>query len=188
MKEIKISWIEKGYRTFAIDGPNGLKIEHISREVGKNKSSFYQLFANLKIFTSILLDYHLERSKLIAEKESKCSNLQDLVDVLIEHKVDLLFNRQLRVHRENAEFEKCFLRVNEMSIPAIIPIWSTIIGLDDNSYLAELVFRLSLENFFLQITDETLNGVWLKDYVHKIQILVSQFKKTGTIPLLDGGV
>ncbi len=188
MKEIQKSWIEKGYRSFAFEGPNGLKIERLSKEVGKNKSSFYHLFADLEVFTTVLLGYHLERSSIIAEKESECCQLEDLIGVLVEHKIDLLFSRQLRIHRENTEFEECFLKVNEISMPAIVPIWSDIIELHDNSYLAELVLQLSLENFFLQITNETLDPIWLHDYFHKIKFLVSQFKKPGSIPSLDGSV
>ncbi|MGB7394923.1 MAG: hypothetical protein WA913_11060 [Pricia sp.] len=160
----------------------------MSKEVGKNKSSFYHLFADLEVFTTALLDYHLEQSRVIAKKESKCETLEELIGIIVAHKIDLLFNRQLRVHRENIEFEKYFLKVNNISIPAILPIWSKLIELNDNSYLAELVLRLSLENFFLQITDETLNTTWLHEYFKGVKTLVRQFKMTGSVTSLDGSV
>lgn len=188
MKEIEKSWIEKGYHSFAFEGPTGLKIERLAKEVGKNKSSFYHLFADLEVFTTALLEYHLEQSAMIAEKESACRDLDELIAILVDHKIDFLFNRQLRIHRENLEFEQCFQRVNEMSLPAIIPIWSRIIGLSDQSHLAGLVFQLSLENFFLQITDETLNPIWLRDYFTNIKNLVGQFKMIGSDLSLDGSV
>jgi len=188
MKEIQKIWIESGYRSFALEGPNGLKIERIAKEVGKNKSSFYHLFADINIFTSILLDYHLEQSKIVTKKESNCVQLQELIDVLIEHKIDLLFNRQLRIHRENNEFRECFLKVNNLTIPAIIPIWSNIIDLNDNSYLTKLVLQLSLENFFLQITHENLDPIWLHKYFNNLKELVNQFKLKGHLRPIDGNV
>ena len=50
MKEIEKKWLEVGYRCFADRGPNGLKVERLSKKVGKNKSSFYHLFADLEVF------------------------------------------------------------------------------------------------------------------------------------------
>ncbi|SHO64921.1 TetR/AcrR family transcriptional regulator [Algoriphagus zhangzhouensis] len=174
MKEIEKIWIEIGYKAFAMDGPNGIKIERISKEVGKNKSSFYHLFADLEIFTSQLLSYHIEQSKIVTGKEAKCTGLDDLIEVLVEHKIDLLFNRQLRINRENSEFKNCFQTVNEMTISAIIPLWNKLLSIEENLPLNELVLKISLENFFLQITDETINKEWLQEYFKGLKNLVSK--------------
>lgn len=182
------SWIEKGYKIFAYEGPIGLKIERLAKIVGKNKSSFYHLFADMEVFTSILIDYHLQQAKIVASKESACTREEELICVLTEHKLDLLFNRQLRIHRENIEFATCFTETTKILIPAILPFWKQIIGLHDHSYLAELVLQLTLENFFLQITDETLNQTWLNNYFENIRNLVWQFKHTKSISSLDGSV
>ena len=188
MKSIQGPWIKKGYQAFAYEGPHGLKIERLSKGVGKNKSSFYHHFADLDIFTDILLKHHLEQVHLIAEKESNCSSIEELIDIIVLHKVDLLFNRQLRIHRENKHFESCFIKTNHITAQAIIGIWSEMLGLKGKSYLARLVLKLSIENFYLQITDKTLNHSWLKNYFKELIALVKEFKKTGTIPELDGTV
>jgi hypothetical protein len=107
---------------------------------------------------------------------------------LTEHKVDLLFNRQLRIHRENIEFATCLDKTTNILIPAILPFWKQMIELQDHSYLAELVFQLTLENFFLQITDETLNKTWLSKYFDNIRNLVRHFKHTNSISSLYGSV
>lgn len=181
-------WIESGYRTFAFEGPTGLMVERLSRSVGKSKSSFYHHFADLEIFTNELLKYHLNIVKIIAQKEEIARNESELIGILIEHKIDFLFNRQLRIHRENKDFESCFLKSNEISKPAILPIWGRVIGLDDNHYLAKMVFMLSIENFFLQITNETLTQKWLKEYFYGIKKLVRQIKLESNIHELDGSV
>lgn len=178
MKEaVRKPWLLTGYRIFAFEGPGGLKVERLAKQVGKNKSSFYHLFSDLEFFTDELLSYHLTQAKVLADKEADCQNKEELIEVIVDHKVDLLFNRQLRIHRENKAFEKCFLQINSFSEEAMIGVWSKILNLENNSFLAGLVFKLSLENFFLQITDETLNRDWLINYFNEIQTLIKAFKK-----------
>ncbi len=190
MNKTQQPWIEKGYKVFAYEAPQGLKIERLSKDIGKNKSSFYHHFADLELFISVLLDYHVLQAKIMAEKEANCLSLEELIEIIIEHKTDLLFNRQLRIHRQNEDFEKCFLKTNQITIPAILGVWAEILDLKSNSHLSELMLKLSLENFYLQITDETLNHDWLNNYFNELKLLVREFKRTNrvTIPKLDGSV
>ncbi len=181
-------WIEYGYQIFANEGPQGLRIEKLAKSIQKNKSSFYHFFADLEVFTQRLLDFHLEQAKEIARKESEAQNESELAHIIVEHKRDLLFNRQLRFHRENPDFKACFQKVNEVSLPGLLPVWKEIIGLDENNYLAKMVLMLSIENFFLQITDETLNETWIFAYLDKIREMVKLFKNTNSIPIMDGSV
>lgn len=59
MRKTQQPWITQGYATFAAEGPAGLKVERLAKNIGKNKSSFYHHFADLEIFTTILLKVHL---------------------------------------------------------------------------------------------------------------------------------
>ena len=112
----------------------------------------------------------------MAAKEATCKDLPQFIDIILEHKTDLLFNRQLRIHRDNPAFEQCFCQTNEMTVQSIIPIWTTILDLQENSYLAGLVLKLSMENFYLQITADTLNREWLNHYFQELRALVRAFK------------
>lgn len=189
MKEdIKIPWIEAGYRIFAYEGPKGLRIERLAQTVGKNKSSFYHLFADLEVFGNFLLAHHEAQAMEMVDKEAKATTQAHLVDILVHHKIDLLFNRQLRIHRENEDYQRTFEKINALAGPAIMGVWMKILGLEDNSYLAGLVYRLSLENFFLQITDETLNPDWLDNYFLELKALIKAFKSRVPVERLDGSV
>lgn len=176
MREIEKIWLETGYKCFAYEGPKGLKVERLSKEVGKNKSSFYHLFADLEVFTESLLEFHLRRAKNISAKESNTKTEEELISIIIEHKIDLLFNRQLRIHRDNRAFKKCLSQINRFSIQGLLPVWKNIISLSGNSPLAKMVLHLSLENFYLQITYETLNRDWLKAYFADIRKMVLLFQ------------
>jgi AcrR family transcriptional regulator len=181
-------WIEAGYKSFAIEGAQNVRIEKLARAVNRNKSSFYHFFADLEVFTARLLEEHLSQAKILSKKEAEAQNEAELVDILLDHKIDLLFNRQLRIHRENEVFQDCFAKTNEISIPGFVPIWRKIIGLPENAQLAELVLIFSMENFFLQITEETLNKVWLSNYFKNIKSMVEQFQSTGTVAALNANV
>lgn len=176
MNKTREPWIRQGYATFSQKGPEGLKVERLAKEVGKNKSSFYHHFADLECFTSILLEHHLAQSEIIAAKEAVCNNLEEFIDVLLDHKVDLLFNRQLRVYRQNVEFQRCFQSTTEMIAGSLLHLWSDLLDLPRNSQLSGLVFKLSLENFYLQITEETLNQDWLNNYFMELRALTKAFK------------
>lgn len=188
MNKTILPWIEVGYKAFAYGGPQSLKIQPLASQVGKNKSSFYHLFADLEVFTSMLLSYHLAQADLLAQKEAASKSMDEIIEVLIHHKTDLLFNRQLQIHRENQEFEKVFCKTNETTAAAIIGVWAQMLNLEDDSYLAGLVLKLSLENFYLQITDETLNRPWLETYMENLKELVKAFKQHGKFADLDGSV
>ena len=166
-------WLLAAYRLFAHEGPKGLKIEVLAREVGKSKSPFYHHFADLEVFTELLLRYHLDRARLIAKQEAACQNVvPDLVNVLVEVKQDLLFNRQLRVYRDIPAFRQCFEAASEKVGGAIAQIWADMLGLADDSALAQVVLKLSFENFCLQITEETLTYEWLLRYVQELREMV----------------
>lgn len=188
--ESKQSWILIGYKLFAGEGPKGLKVEVIARSVGKSKSSFYHHFADLEVFTKILLNYHLERTIIIADKERLCKNvIPDLLNLLIEAKQDLLFNRQLRVNRNIPEFRRCFEKSNKAASEAILDIWAEMLGLTGSSNLAQMVLNLSLENFYLQITEETLTYEWLVNYVNELKKMAEAFQKNELKkPILYGSV
>jgi AcrR family transcriptional regulator len=174
----KLAWIHCGYEIFSKEGPKGLKIEVIARQVKKSKSSFYHHFADLDLFTETLLNYHLERAKIIAVKESHCKNvIPELLNTLLEVKQDLLFNRQLRINRNVTLFKECFEKSSKEVGEAILGIWAETLCLSENSNLAAIVLNLSIENFYLQITKETLTYDWLESYVNNLQNMVKEFKR-----------
>ncbi|MEM7374118.1 MAG: TetR/AcrR family transcriptional regulator [Bacteroidota bacterium] len=184
LSEKQTAWILAGYELFAQEGPNGLKVEVLSRKVNKSKSSFYHHFADLEIFTSFLLAYHLDQSKIIAEKERQCKNvIPELLEVILEHKQDLLFNRQLRINRTNPRFFQCFQEASKEVAEAILGIWAEGLGMTDHSSLALMVLNLSMENFYLQITEETLTYEWLEAYFQQLQAMAHEMNKRSKLDI-----
>ncbi len=182
MSDKKQVWLATGYALFALEGPQALKVERLARTVQKSKSSFYHLFADQDSFIEDLLSLHLLQARAIAEKERACSRLvPDLLHVLVEHKLDLLFNRQLRVNRTIDRYRSCFEKANNEVGEAIVSIWADGLGLAPNSGLALMVLQLSMENFFLQITEETLTYEWLEEYIIALKRMVTAFGREANL-------
>ena len=173
-------WLEVGYELFTTYGLEGLKVEKMANIIGKSRSSFYHHFADIEIFTEMLLQVHTERSALIAEREQACETLvPDLIEVLVAFKKDLLFSRQLRVHRHIKAFRRCFESVNEKVGGAFFEVWAHDLGLSEEKQIAEGLLDLIMDNFYLQITEENLNAAWLTEYVNGIKSFASQIQHPG---------
>lgn len=165
-------WIQKGYEIFSVSGQSGLKIEPLAKTVGKSKSSFYHHFADLDLFTRILLDYHLEQCRIIAAKEQLAQNIDpELIAILVEHKTDLLFNRQLRINQNIKLFSEILLQSNKIVGDAFVKVWVKDSSLKLSPKQMESVFTLALENFYLQINPDNLNHRWLSDYFSRLEEL-----------------
>lgn len=176
-KDSRQEWVLTGYGIFAEEGPKGLKVEVLARKVNKSKSSFYHHFADMEIFTGFLLGHHLTRSKIIAEEEQKCLNIDpELINLLVSCKTDLLFNRQLRVYRTEPAFKDCLQKSDEIVSKGFISVLIKDLQLENNPKLAASLIDLALENFYLQVTEETLNVEWLSAYFTMLKKTVSQFK------------
>jgi AcrR family transcriptional regulator len=168
------SWLQAGYELFAAAGPAGLKIEVLAKQVGISKSSFYHHFADLEIFRDLLLAYHVRQAHRLAEKEAACACINPaLITVLLAHKTDLLFHRQLRVHRHNQLYSQYLAEASAPGARAFIGIWEKELGLELAPHLLGSVYQLALENFFLQLTEATLNREWLSTYFDQLTRLVT---------------
>lgn len=176
IREIEMPWVILGYHIFATKGPDNIKVEPLAKDIGKNKSSFYHLFSDVNEFKSLLLKHHIDQAKVLVQKEINCHTKDELIHILMEHKIDLLFNRQLRIHRENTEFNNCFVKATEITNPAVTGIWAEILGLKNNIFLAELIYKITVENFLLQFSEQNMSYEWISKYFDELIGLVLAFK------------
>jgi AcrR family transcriptional regulator len=179
-------WLQAGYALFAATGPDGLKVEVLARKVGISKSSFYHHFADLEVFTRQLLRHHVGQARLLARREAACESLDPgLITVLLEHRTDLLFQRQLRVHRRHGLYAECLVEASGPAAEAFLALWARELPSHLTPHLLGGVFQLALENFYLQLTDATLTREWLSAYFRQLTQLVRTLSAGGA-PALDG--
>ncbi len=177
MTQTKSIWIKTGYELLALQGENALKIETLAKKIGISKSSFYHHFADMQLFVEELLNHHLEQSKVIAEKEKSAKTIQpELIKILIEHKIDLLFNRQLRFNQQKNEFRETLEKSNQIIGNEFVKIWVTDLQLNLSVKQLESIFELALENFFLQINPENISFEWISDYFENLKKIAKNFE------------
>jgi AcrR family transcriptional regulator len=170
----QIQWIHVGYKMFANNGI--VQIEPLAKEVGKSKSSFYHHFADLELFMEALLQYHIAQSYIIAEKEKKAKNINpELIDILVAHKEDLLFNRQLRVHSHIPFYNDIICQSNKIIGEAFRWLWTKELNPKFSTSQIEVFFNLALDNFYMQATSENLNHKWLVEYFDNIKESARKF-------------
>lgn len=164
-------WIEKGFEIVAYNGFDALNIESLSKAISKNKSSFYHYFGSLDVFTTELLNYHTDYSKIFSQKASDAEKLiPDVIHVFLEEKNHIFFHKQLQIKRENPEFKACFERVFDINQKVLADKFEEFFELDSRVYLKNFM-GLIFENFLMNITPETYSYQWIEKYLREMYLL-----------------
>ncbi|NRB61825.1 MAG: TetR/AcrR family transcriptional regulator [Saprospiraceae bacterium] len=170
-------WIDAGYDIFASEGPQGLKVELLSRKVKKSKSSFYHHFADLDLFVDDLLAYHVKRGHLIVQAAQGCQRMNpDFLYVMLDHRQDLFFQRQLRIHRQIGKFAECIKASHWPVEDAFLQIWAKSLNLEKELFLAQAFLRLMVDNFYMRITEQSMDFDWLADYLQELTSMVKSIE------------
>lgn len=173
--EKSTTWIATGYEIVAYQGLDKLSIKNLAQTLGVNRSSFYHYFGDMSIFMEELLSYHVAQAQRISVLEEECQNFDpDWIQLMIDHKTELLFNRQLRFHCEDPLFNKCFEQATQINFDKIRLHWSDFIGIHHHPDLALEIFQLSVRAFLFQMTEETLHIRRMQNFFQSIQLIVKQ--------------
>lgn len=164
-------WIEAGYKRFASQGETGLTIESIARDLGKNKSSFYHYFGELQVLKSEILTLHIDHSKEVGNKISAADQLDpDVLDIILEHKIDFLFHKQLKLEHDEV-YQEHYKRAYAFVEAPLIEKLSSSLGLQEKQLFSSALLSLVSDNFLLRIQDKTLTLSWLRDYLQELRAL-----------------
>ncbi len=158
-------WILTGYKICATDGFDALKIEQLAKSVGISKSSFYHYFADLECFIDELLGYHYEQCAILANKEKNCIQIYpDLIDILMEHRIDLLFHRQIRINRKNIQIKKALEKSNRILGNYSVMLWARDINHNLSQNQLDGLFKIATDDFYMRINGTNLNHEYLNNY------------------------
>lgn len=158
-------WLEEGYKQFSKKGIEGLKIDLIAKAIGKSRSSFYYHFGDLDVFVEELLKHHIERMRIFAEYLNNCKEVEpDILEAFVKFKLDLFFNKQLRLNRQNSDFSICLEKGINIIYEVIIDIWAAELDLKSNIELARQYLEIITDNLGLVVTEEVFEYEWLKEY------------------------
>src|SRR4249920_294786 len=142
------NWIDKGYELFTHSGPNGIKVETLARKMHVSKSSFYHHFGNQETFLELLLEEHHHITERFGAYAKQCKAfVPDFIDVMLKYKLAILFQRQLRIHRENLDFQLAYQRAADTVNKEMIPIWANHMGLNSDMNFAKSLHTVIEDSF-----------------------------------------
>ncbi|WP_462249573.1 TetR/AcrR family transcriptional regulator [Ekhidna sp.] len=169
-------WIDAGYRRFATHGEAGLSVEAIARDLGKNKSSFYHYFGEIQVLRHDILNQHIDNSKLVGQKIEAANSLDpDVLNVILEHKQDFLFHKQLKLESDptyKTHHEKAYALVEAPLVTSI----SKAFNLEEKQLFSNALLSLVSDNFLLRIKEANLSLEWLRGYVQELKALTQHVK------------
>lgn len=182
-------WIEAGYGMFALHGPDGLKVEQLARQVGISKSSFYHHFADVPVFIEQLQAYHLQRADALASKADACTSFDPgFIQLLVEHRIDLLFQRQLRMLRDHTAFQRCFEEAHQRVVDRIMPRWAEALGIPGQLAPARDMLQVVTDVFYQRLTNDNLSYTWMVELLKEIESFIRHaMRSQGSISGLSTG-
>jgi len=176
---MKQKWIIEAYIIIAENGFDRFNVELLARRVNKSKSSFYYYFYDFENFKTVLLEHHFSRAAELAIEIDKIGALNiELINLFITYKIDFLFHKQLRVNREDVEFKQYISKITQKLNPSFLNLWIEYLELENQSMFANALYHLIIDNFFLRITVNNYNTIWLLKYIEEIGKLVHTIKPT----------
>lgn len=179
-------WVEAGYEAFALHGPDALRVEQLARQVGISKSSFYHQFADIPIFVERLLGHHQQRADLIAEVARSCRSFNpDYLRVLVDHRTDMLFQRQLRMHRDNMAYQYCYQRAHSTVVEEVMPLWAQTVGLPGQLPAAREMLDVVTDVFYQRLTNDNLNMAFATGLLKEIEVFIRHALKRGGMGAID---
>jgi len=174
----KQEWVEKGYLLIAEKGFENLTVNNICRMVAKSKSSFYHYFGELELFKDELMAYHLERAYGFANQIKSCNNIHpELIEVMMDYKIDIFFYKQFRFYRDKLNYEKYNQKVFELYENAVLDKLTDYFELNDRRIFVRKFHQFLSEHFLMSISLDTYTHEWVENYLIEILEMVRQMKK-----------
>ncbi len=167
------NWISEGYTVFAYRGPAAIVIENIAAKLSVSKSSFYHHFGEQPYFIEMLLEEHLERAQVMSREAALLTSfIPEFLHLLLQHKTDVLFNKQLRMYRENKVYQSCFQHAAGLVSSRIQNIWKAFIGVEKDNETADKLFQVIEDMFYQRVTTENFSVGFMENLSCELKALV----------------
>jgi len=167
------AWIKAGYDVFAREGYEGVHVERIARILNLNKSGFYHYFHSRFIFFEHLIQHHYDRVALMVQDIENVHTFDpDYLEVMINHQVTVMFNKQLIQSRHSGLFEEALCLVNDMTDRATVPLWASFLSMSDQPELALRYFQLIRDVVYARITWDNFNPEFLRGIASEAKAII----------------
>lgn len=165
-------WMDTGYGIFCKEGPSGIVVERLARDLNKNKSGFYHFFGDREDFFETMMKEHLERADQIADSIRRIGTFDpDFYQIMMDHKEPVLFQMQLVKNRETELYASTFQQFNSKIVGAVIPVWSDYLQVPCD--VASSIWTITRDSFYARITEENFHSRFIQDLVKEVKRLMT---------------
>lgn len=168
--------IEIGYQIFALKGPEHVE-ERVAQEVNLKRHEFHEQFGSEDTFIEQLLSHHIELVDDFLEDTEQCKSWDALLDLIVEYKITVLFNRQLKLHSSDPVFGLAFNRISYLIRAQAFDLWRKYTDLWQHHELSMELFEVLRDVFHSRITNENLNYEYLKSLTGEFRALIERLIK-----------
>jgi AcrR family transcriptional regulator len=171
-------WIEAGYSLFAQEGPDGVLVEKLARQLGRNKSGFYYHFGDRDIFFSELIQHHHKIMDQFYRESSKCRHFDpDYLSLLLEYQTATYVQLQLRRHIDIPLFNDAFIKIKTKTEKGVRSLWADFIKIPQNHPLVPDLWNIMRDLFYMRLTGATPDLKSLQELVKGFSVVVEKLKR-----------
>ncbi len=168
-------WIEHGYLSFGSNGPKTLKVEQIAKAVHISKSSFYHHFADMEMFEQELMNQHVRQAHLLVSRVKACQTfVPDFLELMLEMKPFVYFNRQLLIHKDDPKYLQCFQQANGILQPEFLDIWADMLSLSDKRDSANTILSIVVQLFYQRVPTVDFDYAWALAFVEEVKLFLAE--------------
>jgi len=156
-KNARNRWIQAGYKLFAVEGADGIKVERLARILKLNKSGFYHYFSSQDNFFNELFLHHQSAICRMALETQHCKSLDpDYFKLVLKYKLSALVQGQLAKHTKNPSYGSVLKETSRIAEHALLPLWRKAFNLPDDPELVRNHFALFRNAFHARAQFEKL--------------------------------
>jgi len=169
--------IDLGYQIFALKGPEHVD-ELVAQEVNLKRSEFHDQFGSEETFIEQLLSHHIALVDEFLEDTEQCKSWNpDLINLIVEYKTTVLFNRQLKLHSSDPVFSLTFNRISYLVRAQAFDHWRKYTDLWQHHELSLELYEVLRDVFHSRISSEKMNYEYLKSLTGEFRTLIEKLIK-----------
>jgi len=170
-------WTEVGYEIFAAEGIDGIQVERLARILALNKSGFYHYFGDLEGYCDELINLHKSKADLYLAEVATINAIDpDYFNVIVKHRIPVLFHLQLIRSQNNIMFYKTAEKIDEQEGILIGELWSDYLGFRDHA-LAMRYFAIVRDMLYARLSFRNLTFPGLRDLMTEAKAVMQQITK-----------
>lgn len=164
-------WLEEGYAIFSEEGPSGIQIGRIAKNLGQSSSGIHHIFGDMDTFLELLMKMHLSRLDMLSYQIRQIKHFDpEFLNFLMANRETVLFQMQLVQNRENPLFSATLEQFSNRITAGVLPVWSNYLG--TTVTVSAKLWGIIRETFYSRVRGDNFNFEWMTELSKEVRNLV----------------